>query len=209
MSEKKKISNFSNLCNIFGLRPRVPVETIVTTREKEYFHASAMGLWIQSSFLVLKAYKTSKTLTLIKKTGTCVINFTYDIRAFVVAALKKTLSNFNLDIITLGESHARLADAIAWIKAQKISMTDKETYVEITLKLLNGEINSNCYYAWCRSDFLILEALIKATRLPVYRGTKKEKILKDEILRISQECLRITANAEREKSIFEVILAEL
>ena len=168
-----------------------------------------MGLWNQSSVLVLKPYKTSKTLSLIKQNKTFVINFVYDIRAFVVGALKKTLPKYTLEVIPLESTNVRLADAIAWIKVKKLKMADKDAYMEITLQIVDGEVSSNRCYAWCRSDFMILEALIKKTRLPIYKGTEKEKILKNEILMLSQECLRITSNAEKEKMIFEVILADL
>ncbi|MFX1533760.1 MAG: DUF447 domain-containing protein, partial [Promethearchaeota archaeon] len=160
-------------------------------------------------FLVLKPYKTSKTLFLIKQTKTFVINFVYDIRAFVVGALKKTLPNYTLEVIPLEGDNVRLTDAIVWIKVKKLKMTDKGTYMEITLQIVDGEVSSNRCYAWSRSDFMILEVLIKKTRLPIYKGTEKEKILKNEILMLSQECLRITSNAEKEKMIFEVILADL
>ncbi|MFX1252644.1 MAG: DUF447 domain-containing protein [Promethearchaeota archaeon] len=209
MSKRKKILTFSDLSNIFDLRSGVPVETIVTTGDINHFQASAMGLWNQSSFLVIKPYKTSKTLSRIKQTESFVINFVYDIRAFVVGALKKTLPNYTLEVFPLESTNVRLAEAVVWIKVKKLKMTDKDKYMEITLQILDGEVSSNRCYAWCRSDFMILEALIKKTRLPIYKGTEKEKILKNEIVMLSQECLRITSNAKKEKMLFEIILADL
>lgn len=158
-----------------GLKRGWIYETIISTSDGFGFNAAPMGVYTKDCKTVnLEVYRTSKTCKNIKKQGKLAVNFTSNILTFYDALKAKEKIRY---CKVKGIPVMRGADACLILNTRKTKSLNGK--ILINAEILDYRIKKTPRLI-NRAEYLTLESLVKATKIPFLPKKRKEKLL-DEI----------------------------
>ena len=142
--------------------PGVPiVETVTTTINPDgTVNCAAMGVEWEAEIIVIKPYRSTRTLRNLRRTGAAVVNLTDDILLFTQAALGDPRP---LTRPTAAIDGAVLADACSWREVTVEAIDDSGPRARVTTHVVGGGTGRE-FLGFNRARHAVLEASIIASR---------------------------------------------
>ncbi len=178
-------------------------ETIVTTQDDYSTNFAPMGAQFKDEEVIIRPFLDTRTFQLLKTNQECVVNICWDVRPFVVGALKCNIEDYDPLFVDSTKVHTnRLSSSIAWLECsvQSINVSNSSDRCRVVLKILHHEKTGQ---AVClnRADAAILEATIHSTRLHLCANKEEENELKNRIISYLRLAERISAAPKHRTAI--------
>jgi hypothetical protein len=178
-------------------------ETIVTTQDDDRTNFAPMGAWFEDEGVIIRPFRDTRTFQLLKANQECVVNICWDVRPFVIGALKCNIEDYSPSFVDSIKIHTkRLSASIAWLECsvQSIDSLNSSDRCRVILKILH---HGNTGQIICpnRADAAILEATIHSTRMHLSTDIEEEKELKSRVVAFLRLAGRISTAQHHRTSI--------
>jgi len=185
-----------------GLNPGWKYEAIITSYSDDKPHAAPMGIRVIDEGTVwLEIYKTSRTAKNIERKKTFAINFTGDVSLFYRSLSKK-------EPLTYGKAEKIdapvLKDADAWIEARLVDEQDLGGMTRFIAAAVASHKRKKDPQIINRADYLALECMIKASKVPYVPDEEKDFLIKEAVY-ILQAISRVAPASPAEKIAQDIV----
>lgn len=170
-------------------------EVIVTAQDDQDTNFAPMGIQFENEKAFIRPFLDTRTYQLLAKNRECVVNICWDIRPFVVGALKCEVKGYQPSFANSAKVQAkRLSSSVAWLECsvQSIETSNSSSRGRITLKILHHGTTGQAI-CLSRADTAILEAIIHTSRLHLCKTLSEEKDLKNRITSYLRLARRISS----------------
>ncbi|MEM0358448.1 MAG: DUF447 family protein [Candidatus Hadarchaeales archaeon] len=198
-----------------GLR-EAPGEVILSTLNPDSSpHAATVGVRLKGEEVEMLLFHPSTSLSNLKREGEGVLNVTDDVNLLVRLALRELLSPPKLEFLPSPPGKVpRLKGMRGYANLRVKRIEEEEVEDElgpsrtsrVTCLVERVEVLSQYVKPFLRSEFLLLEAAVIASRILVAkeRGLKVRRMM-EELRRMVEECLRLSPSSQEAKTAEELL----
>jgi hypothetical protein len=195
-----------------------PGEVILSTLNPDSSpHAAAVGVRARGEEVEMLLFHPSVSLSNLRREGEGVLNVTDDVSLLVRVGLKNLLPPPRLEFLPsalLRAPRIRGMRGYADLRVKRVEEREVEdelgtsTAYRLLCEAVGVEVISPWVKPFSRSEFFLLEAAVKASRILVARerGLKVRRMM-EELRRLVEECLRLAPSSREAETAQEVLEA--